>query len=638
MGIIQAPPSKTSCNHCPPKIVEKQTGRVTVDPSIKWEWQSNDDPWKSDEQPKWAAYSKEHIEILERALRENHPRADIGDYFVDFEAYCQCHQVDQWRVRPIRRVDLNKRVQRFCSELSTSETFNQAPYCHNPPLVEKWLNNRRFNFKVDSKGYDITDEENLKGLKEVAQLAVEGIEEEAKKNNWNDFLQTTVKRLQFLVKTNLQFIFRRLILVYTIDNIKEGESFYHVVNKALRENDFSKTETLGPFCYLLNLALKAMSQEKDPEYSYSGTVYRGLTLEEGLLELYKKAWRRGLHISIPSFVATTKSKELADLFLSKENFGGKKVLLLIEHAQGTYIESLTAHRGEEEVMLPAGSSYKVLEVKEEEIITIRLEMINTNLESHSETEPISLTCHSLNSLSNVFDQNITAKLNFDIDVDGVNITPQSKVQALEDYVVLAAEGIELFLLEEGDEKKTEGKEIAKELREMIRKTPENIFKLIVREMIQHKFLCDQINKFLKTGDISKMRDLSPIIYLLLSYFEAIKKELEGDYSTKKSDFAHVYRGVNLDKADIELYKELFNKKLHFVYNAFLSASKNKEIGDTKVLIDIEIPRESLSSYGALNGDLKEQILLPPNLNFEVLGVKDEGEVVNISLKYIDYLL
>jgi len=627
-----------------PKIVNKATGKVTVDPHIKWEWQSNSQPWNSDQVQEWTSYIQENIEILERAFREKQTKAEIGDYIADFETFCQYHKIDHWRIRPLRRVDLKRRVWRFCSELSTFKTFNQAPYSENPPLVEKWLNNRVFNFKMDSKGYNITDEENQKVLQEIAHLALIGISKEAEKNNCKDSFKPILDRLEPIVTKNSKMIFRGFILAYTMETIKEGESFYSLVNRALRDDDFSKAETLGPFCYLLNLALKSLSYSSESECSYNGTVYRGLTIEEGLLDYYKKALKRGLHISLQPFISTTKSKDLANLYLSKEEWE-RKVLLLIEDAKGTSAEIFTAHEYEQEVILPAGSSYEIVEIKEEELITIRLKMIDTRLLKKSDeenTEPIALACNSMNNLLDYFDNlEQMKKPSFNVDEGGLNLTPQSKVKDLEEYVGSVTEGIESMPLE-SDEEKVKAKGSAQELRNIMKDAPESVFKLILKQLVIDESLRNQVNVWMQKGKNDERKELEPFIYLLLSYFRALKQEVKENAEPKANiTYAHIYRNVDLSSGDIELYQEVFAKKLHFVYNAFLPALKKKEAAK-KVLIDIEIPEEMLPGFevsGVHGSVYKEQVLLPPGLNFEILNIEVEnGGLVKISLRFVDYEL
>ena len=134
------------------------------------------------------------------------------------------------------------------------------------------------------------------------------------------------------------------------------ESFlYRLLNTALRDEDLTKVETLGPFCFLLRQYSRSCQE-------FTGTVYRGANFSSETIETYRKsvnAWR-----TWPSYTSTTKSRPVAEL--------RGNVLFLIKIlpiritsiARAFDITNISQFPSEEEVLLPAGTSFQVVRVDE----------------------------------------------------------------------------------------------------------------------------------------------------------------------------------------------------------------------------------------------------------------------------------
>ena len=128
------------------------------------------------------------------------------------------------------------------------------------------------------------------------------------------------------------------------------ESFlYNLVNSTLRNNDLSKLDTLGPFCYLLSRYLPF----KCPSGYFDYTVFRGTSLSKEMIEEYRAAI--GRRILWPAFTSTTKDRQVAELF-------SDNALFIIEvngiHSQGARdISSISKYPQEQEVLFCAGQSF-----------------------------------------------------------------------------------------------------------------------------------------------------------------------------------------------------------------------------------------------------------------------------------------
>ncbi|CAF4134319.1 unnamed protein product, partial [Rotaria sordida] len=72
--------------------------------TVEWVWQSNPNPFSKSEPAKWGHYSDLENLIIEEAFQDKQPRAQLDDYFIDFESNLQTSNTDIYKQRPIKRV------------------------------------------------------------------------------------------------------------------------------------------------------------------------------------------------------------------------------------------------------------------------------------------------------------------------------------------------------------------------------------------------------------------------------------------------------------------------------------------------------------------------------------------------------
>jgi hypothetical protein len=131
------------------------------------------------------------------------------------------------------------------------------------------------------------------------------------------------------------------------------ESFlYKLINITLRNEDYSKLDTLGPYCWMLWCYIN--TNTKFTEF----TVYRGCTLTDAMIADYKNSI--GTKIKWSSVTSTSRSRQLA------EQFGN--TLFVIQILDKSYnpfrdISSLSYYPNEEEVLLKYGFPVKVDKVE-----------------------------------------------------------------------------------------------------------------------------------------------------------------------------------------------------------------------------------------------------------------------------------
>lgn len=134
------------------------------------------------------------------------------------------------------------------------------------------------------------------------------------------------------------------------------ESFlYRALNTALRDEDLSKVETLGPFCFLMRQYSRSCKE-------FLGIVYRGAQFSPETIDTYRKSvnsWR-----TWPSFTSTTKSRQVAE---QRGNVLFEIKILpikLTSVARAFDIAEFSQFPSEEEVLLPAGISFQIIRVDE----------------------------------------------------------------------------------------------------------------------------------------------------------------------------------------------------------------------------------------------------------------------------------
>ncbi len=114
---------------------------------------------------------------------------------------------------------------------------------------------------------------------------------------------------------------------------------YGLVTKSLRDEDYSKVDTLGAYCYLLTLNLYDDDKEDN-------TLYRGCELTDEMINDYKNAV--GTQIIWSAFTSLSRSREQAEKFTKNTLF---IVRLTGNEYCSKYIADLSNYPHEQEVLL-----------------------------------------------------------------------------------------------------------------------------------------------------------------------------------------------------------------------------------------------------------------------------------------------
>jgi hypothetical protein len=137
-----------------------------------------------------------------------------------------------------------------------------------------------------------------------------------------------------------------------------AQSFlWKLVNSTLRNNDTTKLETLGAYCYLLNWHLVRNN------YGEEILLFRGMTLTDDNIDEYKQTI--GKIIVWPAYTSTTKDPEVAEVF------AGNTVVVITakcdQHLYRSDISSLSPYPDEQEVLMDSQYKFRVNQIEHDSV-------------------------------------------------------------------------------------------------------------------------------------------------------------------------------------------------------------------------------------------------------------------------------
>ena len=343
-----------------------------------WLYRNSADPWdpKPTAKWKWTPYPDDISSDIERAFKRGDEQTFINEtYRIDLKHFIQQHIDDPNRQRPVQRqhrfatctsndAEAKGKCQRrerlsFPLGLVSSNNTSADTNYHGSPFITDWL------LKFTKGKLNIT-------FNSIFSVLVKGLEHEGRTESQSvvhEIVQSLndVKDKSFGKKSKkrLEMLQDCCAKLYTKDCY-----IYRVVNTALRDDDRTKLDTLGPYCYLVYNSIgrrlpdylsirHRLQQAVHPTESQSMVVYRGDFIPRDKIEEYRKAvGGNSQYFKWLSFVSTSQTREVAECF-------GCNVLYFIElrrHSTSDQFIDLSTNtfiKHEDEILLRPGMRFQV---------------------------------------------------------------------------------------------------------------------------------------------------------------------------------------------------------------------------------------------------------------------------------------
>ena len=369
-----------------PKVKLISVRPISSPPSkngVTWECQTSRDPWDNSLDAKWTSYPAEISTTLERAFQSGTDQTNIDDlYRIDFRELVQISIDNPSRQQPIRRLHLELSVEndvraknnivcreRFSFPLTmtshASATVDTAYY--GSQFVRDWLlafTHGKLDVKCDAIFPALIHGLAFEGRNEAENVVnnivhdLDTVREETSK-------QKECRRMMKLQDCCLKLYTKQCYL-------------FRTVNTALRDDDRTKLDTLGPYCYLLyncvgrhnnhDLSIRQHLQRiVHPNKSQTMIAYRGDHASRKEINEYRQAaGLKDKYFKWLPFVSTSTDRDVAETF-------GSNVLYIIElqhylsNDQFTRLDKNSFIECEKEILLRPGVRFQVITVKSDDI-------------------------------------------------------------------------------------------------------------------------------------------------------------------------------------------------------------------------------------------------------------------------------
>jgi hypothetical protein len=336
----------------------------TKDEIVFWYYKSNVRPWSETAsndliEAEWTKYRDIEIDIIEEAYQQGKPDAILDRYSIDLINFIQVRLDDNQKQRPIKReIGQNRkeclRENRFyykSAVVSTTPGSSSSSY----GAFDSWCPFLKAWFET-SKGRRAWLQ-----LSSCIEASAQGIIQEAREHGRNAEAAYMAEKIRQCSGRSRREATELCMRLYTKDSF-----LYDALNKALRQCDLAKLDTLGPIAFLISNYSHAGNE-------FVGTVYRGVEFAHSENEAYKQAIGRWK--SWPAYTSTSKNRALAEMY-GHTLFIIEITDIKLSAPRSFDISNLSYYPAEEEVLLPPGMSFRIIDVEqtseEKWIISIRI--------------------------------------------------------------------------------------------------------------------------------------------------------------------------------------------------------------------------------------------------------------------------
>ncbi|CAF1379263.1 unnamed protein product [Rotaria sordida] len=321
--------------------------------TVEWMWKSNSNPFSESEPATWNHYSDLENLIIERALKTEQPRAVLDGYYIDFEKKLQISNIDDYKQRPIKRVERNRedkhlREARFMDlPVSLGRSFGGEYGWVSPFVIEV-----RRDLKLEP---DDLPSKKPSLIPILVEKAVQGIIEEGESIEKKCEAEELATRLREKKDADIKEVWECCAYLYTLESF-----LYKTLNAAMRligdkEQEKvwrSKIRTLGPFCLLL------WDDPFNTKLTAGKMLYRGATLTEEQIAAYAKmAGDDKAYGSFQAYTSCSRNRNKA------EEFGNALFIMEVLVAFIADLSPLSEYSAEEEELVTPGVCFRVKSVK-----------------------------------------------------------------------------------------------------------------------------------------------------------------------------------------------------------------------------------------------------------------------------------
>ncbi|CAF1323901.1 unnamed protein product [Didymodactylos carnosus] len=300
----------------------------------QWTWKSDSNAASVGETQEWTSYSDVESVIIEEAFQKKDKAipVELDDWWIDIANSTATRKHDKNKHTPIKRMPIAShqpqrvKQERYSGALSV-KPFNEWTY-GGYWFIKQWK---------DKQQSDIDDSE-------IAEKAADGILIEGNRQQKTIEAKILADHLRQIASKDKLSIYQRALQLYTMETF-----LYKLVNKTLKENDRTKTDTLGPYCYLVYSSWY-MTNDKT-----SDKVYRGLELDALMIDHYKTAI--GQKKCWFGFTSTSKDQKVA------RKFGNTLIIVDMSFVSGLDLSPHSDFPNEQEVLLPAGTKFQIEKVE-----------------------------------------------------------------------------------------------------------------------------------------------------------------------------------------------------------------------------------------------------------------------------------
>ena len=297
--------------------------------------------WMWSKEKEWIKYTEEENFLIEYKFQQKEQECELKEHIINFDAMIQYRKENQYQCRVIKRekkANFNeKNVDFSFFKILIDESIGKI----YSPLTLYWYGNFILMHKCSY----------LEKFSVMLEMVYNGIVIEGKLLNKQE---EAMKYADELIITAVdkfyskRAIFEKMVKLYSLQSF-----IYNSINKALRDNDFSKNSSLGPFCFLFNELISYFDSLR--VFAYTGSVYRGMPLARDMVEK-----NIGNFIYWHAFTSTTKTLDVAEIYAGFEEAEFPCIITIELDSRGVDLKTMTTKEDEDEVLIHAGLLLKVL--------------------------------------------------------------------------------------------------------------------------------------------------------------------------------------------------------------------------------------------------------------------------------------